>query len=69
MRKPAEKPQDGKKGIITAKKGVRLTSKPTGANSGIVAGNRVICAFDRMLEINRLKPNPANPNRHPQKQV
>lgn len=30
---------------------------------------KVECAHDNMVDIKRLRPNPANPNRHPQAQI
>ncbi|NLH01169.1 MAG: ParB N-terminal domain-containing protein [Clostridiales bacterium] len=29
----------------------------------------VFCAFDKLVEIDDLKPNPKNPNQHPQEQI
>src|SRR5690606_610560 len=30
---------------------------------------RVYCAYDEMVDIDKLVPNPRNPNKHPQKQI
>lgn len=32
-------------------------------------GFKVYCAYDEIVEIDSLKPNPRNPNRHPEAQV
>lgn len=32
-------------------------------------GLQVYCAYDEIVELDRLRPNPQNPNRHPQEQV
>lgn len=32
-------------------------------------GFKVYCAYDEIVEIDSLKPNPRNPNRHPEAHV
>ena len=32
-------------------------------------GFKVYCAYDEIVETDSLKPNPRNPNRHPEAQV
>lgn len=34
-----------------------------------MAGIPVYCAYDEMVEIDKLIPNPRNPNKHPKKQI
>jgi len=63
-------PQDEKGGITAPKEGDKPASKPTGANSATMAANSAInCAFDGMVIISQVKPNPRNPNTHSPEQV
>ena len=36
---------------------------------GIISGIEVWCQHDRLVSIDELKPNPRNPNQHPQAQI
>lgn len=36
---------------------------------GIVGGVPVYCSYDKGVEIKEVKPNPKNPNQHPEEQI
>lgn len=39
------------------------------AAKGTAGGIPVFCAYDKIVELSELRPNPKNPNRHPEEQV
>ncbi len=43
--------------------------RTTAAGRDVIGDIPVFCRYDELLEIDRLKPNPKNPNRHPDKQI
>ena len=46
------------------------TEYRTKAKPRAMAGNiPVFCAFDKIVKIQELKPNPQNPNQHPTAQI
>jgi hypothetical protein len=48
----------------TLKPKKRSATPPTDKHEAIVK-----CAYGRMVDIGKLKPNPANPNTHPEVQI
>lgn len=38
-------------------------------NKGVAGGVPVFCAFDRIVPVSEVKPNPKNPNQHPPEQI
>jgi ParB-like chromosome segregation protein Spo0J len=51
------------------KKGQIETEQKDAKPKGYASGIPVYCAFDKIVPISELKPNPLNPNKHPQEQI
>lgn len=51
------------------KKGQIETEQKDVKPKGYASGIPVYCAFDKIVPISELKPNPLNPNKHPQEQI
>ena len=45
------------------------TQTPDAAPRALASGIPVYCAYDEIVPIEQLKPNPKNPNKHPQEQI
>lgn len=46
-----------------------MTQKPDTKPRATAAGIPVYCTYDEIVPITKLKPNPLNPNKHPQEQI